>query len=276
MGNNRSGDHLKEALLFALLFILISTVVGFWLNVEPTALSQETPPPFLSSDWWAEFREGFESSEVWAESVIGVILGALLAISVSLLRKLPPYMLALQRILHEKVLQAISQSLNRILSTIADWIERVRAGIIEVSRTGEYLVEKVLPAIVGGLTEALLLIAAPLESFWKELEAPKWYQEKGAIDPGFIEVSLAVTAIVIALPALATGEVIELGWFRILSVALPTGVSILFIDLYAKDKGSSSLNVLLSPIGDGPFFLLSWAILMVSIFAIITFASLGG
>jgi len=64
-------------------------------------------------------------------------------------------------------------------------------------------------------------------------------------------------------------------WLRTISVAVPTTVSLWYIDLYAKDKGSKSLFVLLSPIGDGPFFLLGWAIFLGSLFAIFVFASSG-
>ena len=80
--------------------------------------------------------------------------------------------------------------------------------------------------------------------------------------------ALAVTALTTALPSIITGQGIELpqsAGFRavlVLGVLIPAFTSITLLNLYAKDKGSKSRHILLSPIADGPFFLLGWSIVI--------------
>jgi hypothetical protein len=89
---------------------------------------------------------------------------------------------------------------------------------------------------------------------------PKWYHNnKDAIDPGLIEVSLAVTAVLIALPSfvdpsITVEQVNLIKGFRFFGEAIPTITSISLLDRYAKNKGAKSIHILLSPIEDGHSF----------------------
>jgi len=293
--------RLEIVVLFALLFTLASTVIGSWVVIKitrpptsteipstvlGTAISPETAtmppivtpapsatppselPKLFSQAWWSDFFEAFSLPEVWVDLIAGIVFGALVAISSVSLRLLRSLIQRGLVFVGERIPDRVRSYFDRVHSAVKDSLELALNQVIETSRIGEYLLEEVLPAAGQVLARGWLLIVAPIRAFWAKVKAPKWYKDKGAIDPGLIEVSLAVTAIIIALPALVLREdvseqrLIGLRLFRIASEAIPIGVSVNLIDLYAKDKGSRSYHVLLNPIEDGPFFFLSWAILV--------------
>ncbi len=115
------------------------------------------------------------------------------------------------------------------------------------------------------------IIVFPFQYVWEKVQSPKWYKKEGAIDIGLIEVAVASTAIIIALPFFVDIPVIpglpifrenEFEIVRAISVAIPTFASISLLNLYAKEKGSNSAHVLLGFFEDGPFFLLAWSIVI--------------
>lgn len=202
-------------------------------------------------------------TNVWWYTIFATILGVLVNLVFSLLVDL----------INNKLLSDILKNIrNNISIESKKWFASVNLRISKISYIGSYLVKKVIPSINSLLSKIwFFLIVSPIKYLANRIIAPKWYKQKGVIDPGLIEVSLAVTAIIIALPAFSTANIFYMGWFRIISVALSIYVSLSFIDLYAKDRGSTSSTVLLSPISDGPFFLLSWVIIIGALLAIIAF-----
>lgn len=112
------------------------------------------------------------------------------------------------------------------------------------------------------------------------MKAPKWYHNNpDAIDPGLIEVAIAITAVIIALPSLVTLDISAnqaslLKFFRFFGEFIPTVASISLLDRYAKNKGSKPKHILLAPIADGSFFLLGWSIVLVFLIisAVVLFA----
>ncbi len=102
-----------------------------------------------------------------------------------------------------------------------------------------------------------------IKGFVAYSKAPRWYRQKGAIDPGLIEVSLAVTAVIIAGPSLLSSDTptLTITVIRFVAEAMSIFTSISLLDLYSKDKGANS-NILLSPIESGPFFILGWSIII--------------
>lgn len=310
MERHGSRSRRETATLFALLFVLIYAVVGLWTEIEntppPTSTAVPsaslgtsaspnttiipptvTPVPFatppgelprlFSQAWWSNFLGAFAEPRIWTEVIAGVLVAVILATLASLQKLLSMSMQRCLKYILENIpdrVDRVRSHFDRVHSAVKDSLELVRSQVIEVSRIGRYTLQ-VLTATGQVSAQVWLLIVAPIKAFWAKYKAPKWYKNKGVIDPGLIEVSLAVTAIMVALPALVLGGNVSeqrlagLGFLRIASLGIPTGVSINFINLYTKDKGSRSLHVLFGPIEDWPFFLLSWTILVVfAIFAL--------
>lgn len=159
-------------------------------------------------------------------------------------------------------------SLRRPLTAILGFCGRLWDWIQNRWPTTPHWMAKSLGTVRHVVTFPFVLAWRLLGWTWGRLKVPKWYRGTGAIDPGLIEVSLAITAVIIAVPAFGSesgASYAQLGFFRPLFVVaefISTYVSITLINLYAKDRGSTSIHVLLGPIVDGPFFLLSWAVIL--------------
>lgn len=268
----QSGELL---IVFVLIFVVLRTLFAFiWdvSNVELPIEITDDQSRFISPvEFLIAYIRAFTNTSTWTQSFVGVLLGALFPILISLSIRF----LSRTNILQSRLFKEINLLFSRINTLVEKWLDSLQKQVSQVTRIWEKVVDRILLFVTNIILGLWGVIVALIKSLQSSIQTPKWYKNQGAIDPGLIEVSLAITAIVIAVPVFANNALVGDSWLRIISVAIPTGVSLSFIDLYAKDKGSKSIFVLLSPIGDGPFFFLGWAILIVSFFAIIVFAYLG-
>jgi len=265
MGNNRrSNPQGKTARLLWLLIGIIVLAVSVWFALNT-----------LDSIWW----------ESISRSAGGVIIGALIGALGSLLG----YIL---RPLTEVLREKIQEFPSRLAAKIAIVSEFIRERIHAFSNTLLEAVGTQAAGILVAISSAAFAIASYVSGFLGEIcaiplnllastaskfSAPKWYHHEGAIDPGLIEVSLAVTTVLIALPSFVNPNIPVdqanfIKAFRFLGELIPTFTSISLLDRYAKSKGAKSVHILFSPIQDGPFFLLGWSIVIgFVVIAVITF-----
>ena len=163
------------------------------------------------------------------------------------------------------------ESFSQLFRNIGGIILGVLGSILAGMLTG--LLQYAIKALIKSLIDKRLSpqINDLLEEVSKKIKAPKWYNKKAStIDPGLIEVSVAITAATIALPSLispnnSAGFANLLMYLSFFGEAVSTFTSIYLLDRYAKNKGSKSKHILFDPFSDGPFFLLGWSIVIVFI-----------
>lgn len=173
------------------------------------------------------------------------------------------------------LLQFILGRLNSTTQIIQDRLQKTVQNLVSVETQASrmsIILSKALynsgSTLVIGFRNSIQILESMINILVNKLRGPKWYHNnENAIDPGLIEVSLAVTAVLIALPTYIepriTAEQASLfNTFRFIGEAIPTITSIGLLNRYAKNKGAKSIHILLSPIEDGPFFFLGWSIVI--------------
>lgn len=237
----------KDVLLVVfLIFLLIYT----WIGTSKSSLSTSLPDIDLSDDSWS----------ILVDVLSGLTIGVLGNLLTNLVSKNIRTLATLQKV--DAFLERMIVSIKARISTAAHFWDAILNKIILF---GSY--------VVLGIYR---FIASLLRSLQNKFLAPRWYKNPNAIDPGLIEVSLAITAIVIAVPVLTDNQLVVNGWIRIISVAISTGVSLSLMELYAKQRGSRSFSILFSPFEDGPLFFLAWGVIVCTIFVVIAFMTSGG
>ena len=142
------------------------------------------------------------------------------------------------------------------------------------------LLKNAIGALAKSLSEKKIVpwMKLVVDNANEKIKAPKWYIKKpSTIEPGLIEVSVAITAATVVLPSLISlntpeGYAIFLKCLCFLGQAVSAFTSIYLLDRYAKNKGTKSIHILFDPLSDGPFFFLGWSIFLILIvFSLVVF-----
>lgn len=163
-----------------------------------------------------------------------------------------------------KALSELAENIQSFLASIA----RSLQGTIN-DQTNKFIevTTKITASLTLFVSDVLVaIISIPpqiINNISGRLRHPKWYHQKGAIDPGLIEVSLAITAVIVAIPSIFESIPSSdlLIWLRFIGEAVSIFTSISLLNLYSRDKGANS-HILISPFDSGPFFFLGWSIIL--------------
>jgi len=246
------------------------------LTPSPTPTPSSTPAPLptltpsstqmmeeLQAWWRLLFTQPF-----LVEVMAGLISAVISGVAVGMMGF---FVVAVPGILPRRLLSVARNTppaIQERLAVLTDKLSIPETGVMGLVSAVSLSTLGVLSSIATFLGKVITPIGRWLAKGLHKLRVPKWYQSGVVVDPGLIEVALAVTALTTALPSIITSQGIELpqsAAFRavlVLGVLIPAFTSITLLNLYAKGKGSKSRHILLSPIADGPFFLLGWSIVI--------------
>ena len=263
--------------IFVLLFILLRTLFALIWDTATTISQPEVQPP--------------SNSDIWQNTLIAMIMGAVAAILFSTL-KAQFSKLDFQAIIvsTNAIFLSIEGGFKKTITNLKKWLTNLWFRAVRISNILLSSILKIflfivaLPLIPFVIVIFLLILLIQLIRYfviklikWNaDSLAQKWYNGKGVIEPGLIEVSIGIMAAVIAIPALVETEPsnydIYLNILRTICIAITMFTSLYFIELYAREKGfTSDYSIAVSLKEGGPFFWLTWLILLGSISAIIPF-----
>ena len=181
--------------------------------------------------------------------LILIILGLVWAIS-KLIQLITPI---LGKVDTEQVIVVVISALVSVLSGILLNVLKPLFSIL-VTRIQKYVQNK-----IAEVSPRLTTLREKISGFFNK---PKWYKTPNAIEPGLIEVSIAVTAVLVALPV---PEVSVMKVLKLTSEIISIIISIGMLNRYAQSKGSTT-HILINPFENGPVFFLGWSILFALIF----------
>jgi hypothetical protein len=251
-----------------------------WLGILTLTIAA-----FVSEEqFYVASERAFEVSEFLFKNATGVITGLLanifVAILVTVMRRVVERIIFLSRKIQDATFSfkiPLSALFNALIQQFGDQVSEVIVRVNRVVVIVLLYISRVILVFLSILGRLLnISVVQPIVFIIDKINKPKWYHKTNAIDPGLVQVSLAVTAVLVALPSFISPNIYAqqaniFTNFRFLTEAIPTLISISLLDRYAKNKGSKSIHILLSPIDDGPFFFIGWSIVMGLVFiAVIT------
>ncbi|MBN8579935.1 MAG: hypothetical protein J0L96_04625 [Anaerolineae bacterium] len=251
MNNGKTPDR-KKALLRILLWLVILIILFIYLYR-------------LFPEYVTELNKAFSSNISFITAIVmnigGVVFGVIVNIFIEWLstRILGNRYMKLVAVLNN-LAENVQSSFESIAQSLRDQIDDQSSKFVEIitsfSIDLSLFTSNILVSIINAPPQFISSIVS-------KLRAQKWYHQKGAIDPGLIEVSLAVTAVIVASPSII--ETIFTTdfflWLRFIAEAVSIFTSISLLNLYSRDKGAVS-HILIAPFENGPFFFLGWSIIL--------------